>query len=81
MTSPVTTDHPLIQALTEALARPNPPVSILGQPDSLCRQMATRGATHRIHRYGFGGAFVGYDYLDARGTFVAASMTACGNPV
>lgn len=62
-----------------ALARPNPPIP-LTEPRGTAAEMRGRGATHRIDRYGFGGAWVGYDYLAADGRLVASTMAACGNP-
>ena len=70
----------LIEALHLALARPNPAISILGNPDETSRVMIGRGATQRRNRFGFGGAFVGHTYLAADGRVVGETMTACGNP-
>lgn len=67
----------LAAALGEARARPNPPVVLTGQ-DATARYMQARGATHRIDRYGWGGAWVGYDYLDADGRVITSTMAAFG---
>ena len=62
-----------------AITRPNPPIRLI-EPSGTAAEMRRRGATHRINRYGFGGAWVGYDYLAEDGRLVASSMAACGNP-
>lgn len=39
------------------------------------------GAHYKTNRYGFGGAWTGYDYFDANDRLVVQTMAACGNPL
>lgn len=65
-------------ALVAARARPNPPQNFAHDRGEAASTAHMYGAVTRINRYGFGGAWCGYDYLDREGRVVLRSMAASG---
>lgn len=61
--------------LDAALAKPNPPMPFPAKGTAAIEARGY-GAVTRVNRYGVGGAWVGYDYLNSAGHTVIQSM-AC----
>jgi hypothetical protein len=63
----------------DAKTRPNRPQNFSADRGSAACIARSYGAVTRINRFGVGGAWVGYDYLDGVGRVVMESMAAVGN--